>query len=245
MDATSSYHKTRRDLALMLMDVGAVLTFASDNPLVVVRKSPHGKEKGFKLKLHEKNPNAPLSPLFLNLRTRDNPKPGPLTPRIIDLAARCMRNIELEKHLRFDAVVGIPRAGEPFAKLLGKFSGKPCIMLDKWEYGDKRRIASFKGIVPSSVRKVLVVDDLITKADSKRETIEVLRGEGIEVTDVIVLVDREQGGSHELMQLGCVLHAVFGITDMLDIFVRAGKMKPKIRKEIHAYLVREYVESQD
>ncbi len=28
---------------------------------------------GFKLKLHEKNPEAPLSPIFFNLRTEDNP----------------------------------------------------------------------------------------------------------------------------------------------------------------------------
>ena len=243
--ASSSYHKVRYDLALMLMDAGAILTSASDHPLVVTRKKGlHGREKGFKLKLHEKNPDAPLSPIFLNFRTSDNPKPGPLTPKLIDIAARCMRSIEFEGRLQFDAVVGIPRAGEPFAKLLGKFSGKPCLTLNKCENGGKRKIASLRADVPPSVRKVLVVDDLITKADSKREAIEVLRSEGMVVTDIVVLVDREQGGRKGLLEAGCTLHSVFGITEMLDMLVGAGKMKSKLRKKIHTYLVREYVESQ-
>ncbi len=209
------YKEARHYLALMLWDIGAMLTAASDHPLVVER----GLERGFKLKLHEKNSDDPLSSFYLNLRTVDNPKPGPLTPKIVDLAACCMFELCLERTLMFDAVVGVPRAGDPFAQAFARFARTTCLTMDKWEHKEKRCIASLKGYVPASVKKVLVIDDLITKADSKREAIEILRDAGMYVTDVMVLVDREQGGSERLAKIGCTLHSVLTITEMLDLYV--------------------------
>lgn len=227
----ADYQKARYGLANALWDVGAVLTAASVHPLVIKR----GKERGFKLKLHEKSPDVPLSPFYLNLRTPDNPKPGPLTPEVVEQAARCMQGI-LGNVRPFDALVGVPRAGEPFAEALARLVKKPCIALEKWEHGDKRKIASLKGKVPASVYSVLLVDDLITGAASKREAIEVLRDEGLGVIDAVVLVDREQGGKNEMEVLGCVLHSVFTITDLLGFYVAEGKMKHQLRDEIIAYI---------
>lgn len=233
----SSYSRARSELAIALLGVGAVLTTASDHPLVVERENPQGKERGFKLKLHEKNPSAPLSPFLLNFRTPGNPKPGPLTKRIIDLAARCMRYVQFfSGKLTPDAVAGVPRAGEPFAKALADLAGMPCIELEKYEYGQTRCIASLKGFVPAHVRNILVVDDLVTEADSKRETIQVLGDVGMEVTDVMVLVDREQGGREELAGWGVRLHSVFTITELLDLYVETGRMEPGLRENIHLYL---------
>ncbi len=194
------YKEARHYLALMLWDIGAMLTAASNHPLVVEREDP-------------------LSSFYLNLRTADNPKPGPLTPKIVDLAAWCMLELCLERTLTFDAVVGVPRAGDPFAQAFARFARTKCLTMDKWEHEEKRCIASLQGHVPALVKKVLVVDDLITKADSKREAIEILRDAGMDVTDVIVLVDREQGGRERLAKIGCTLHSVLTITEMLDLYV--------------------------
>ena len=60
-------YQAKRNLAIALFDSEAVLTAESDSPLVIKRNGPNGVERGFKLKLHEKNPEAPLSPFFLNL----------------------------------------------------------------------------------------------------------------------------------------------------------------------------------
>ncbi|HEY4501266.1 MAG TPA: hypothetical protein VJI70_03330 [Candidatus Paceibacterota bacterium] len=227
----AEYQKARYELANALWDVGAVLTAASAHPLVIKR----GKERGFKLKLHEKNPDAPLSPFYLNLRTQDNPKPGPLTPQVVEQAARCMQGI-LGNVRSFDAVVGVPRAGDPFAKAFAILADKPFVAMEKYEHDGVRRIASLKGKVPASVKKALLADDLITGADSKVEAVLVLQDEGIAVDDVIVLVDREQGGPDQLMEWGCHLHSVFTITELLDFFVAENKMKSELRDEIHAYL---------
>src|SRR3989344_4810594 len=104
---SSGYNKARYDLAIALLDDGAVLTAASCHPLVVERKGQNGKERGFKLKLHEKNPLAPLSPFYLNLRTPDNPKPGPLTPEVVDLGAYCMLLLARRRKLEYDVVIPV------------------------------------------------------------------------------------------------------------------------------------------
>ena len=81
----ANYQENQRQLAQALLEVGAILTAESDHPLVITRDGSDGPERGFRLKLHEKTPLAPLSPIYLNLRTPDNPKPGPLTLEIVEL----------------------------------------------------------------------------------------------------------------------------------------------------------------
>ncbi len=231
----SAYHKARYNLALALMDIGAVLTKDSVHPLVVERKGLKGMERGFKLKLHEKNPDAALSPFYLNLRTADN-KSGPLTKEIVEHSASCMQMLIERSGLTFDGVAGVPRAGNPFAEVLSRFTGRPLIVMDKYEHGGKRQIASLVGKVPPSIKKALGVDDLITRADSKIEAREILEHEGIKVNDFIVLVDREQGGYDQLMKRGCCSHAVFTISELLDFYVDAGKMSDRLHVDIRTYL---------
>jgi orotate phosphoribosyltransferase len=233
----TEYCDTRDHLAREMIKVGVIVTADSDHPRVIERDGIRGKERGFKLKLHDKNPNAPLSPFYLDLGTKDNPKPGPLTQEIVNLATRCMQYAYFfNNNIDFDAVVGIPNAGDPFAKAWGKLYGVHRLELEKYEYNDKRAIASLKLPIPLEVKKVLLVDDLITEADSKRESIDVLRDNSLEVIDVVVLVDREQGGENELRKLGCALHSVFTITALLDLFFVMHDTNKELRNKIRSYL---------
>jgi len=136
----------------------------------------------------------------------------------------------------FDAVAGVPRAGIPFAEELARIFGMSTIVLEKWEHDGKRAIASPTYCISASIRKAVLVDDMITKADSKLEAIQVLRGETIKVTDVVVLIDREQGGREELTKVDCTLHSVFTITELLDLYVRTGRIQPQLRSDIQTYL---------
>jgi uridine monophosphate synthetase len=236
MNTATAYEDARHSLALSLMDAKAVLTFASNHPLVIERDGPRGKERGFKLKLHEQNPDAPLSPIFLNLRTPDNPNSGPLSSEIVDLAARCMREVQRCANFEFDAIAPVPRAGDPFGRDLARLSGKPCLQMNKVDRdGDgHRRVTSLADADASGT--VVLVDDLITKADSKKEAIDVLRKAGLLVRDVLVLVDRQQGGRAELAEIGCVLHSVFTIGDLLDIYVWEQRMDREVCENIRTYL---------
>ncbi len=61
---------------------------------------------------------------------------------------------------------------------------------------------------------------------------EILRNQGIQVTDVLVLVDREQGGVQELLAHDLRLHSAFSLMQMLDLYVRLGKIDLTQRKRI-------------
>lgn len=234
----TTYQENRVALALALKAVGAVLTKESDHPLVIERDGPNGKERGFKLKSHAKKPDAPLSPIFLNLRTPDNPKPGPLTQNEIRLAADCMLYVVQHNHLEFDGIVGVPNAGDPFAKELARLTGKPFYQMNKIGEGDKRRVSSLVDVDIPKGTKVLMVDDLITEADSKKEASKVIRDHGLDVQDVLVLVDREQGGRQELLEWGYNLHSVFPLSELLRLYVFAQEMRPQLYDEIREYFAR-------
>jgi uridine monophosphate synthetase len=229
---TPKQETARHDLAMTLADVGAILTAESDHPLVITR----GDERGFRLKLHEKNPDAPLSPIYLNLRTPDNPKPGPLTPEIVDFAALCMKDVIDARLDEFDAVAGIPNAGDPFAISFARYTGKFRLQLGKFGSGDKRQIATIKTPIPTHVGSVLTIDDLVTQADSKIEALTVQRNAGLVATNVLVLVDRDQGGREELHNVGCELDSVFRIQELLAIYLECGKISHPLYRRIRSYL---------
>jgi len=187
----------------------------------------------FKLKLHEKNSTAPLSPIYSSLR---RPPDGPLTDEDVEAIGKELYNLVRRKKILFDIIAGIPRAGEPFAEVIARLSGRPLIKLGKKIVGDKRRIDSVIGGEYRKNQLVLLFDDLITKADTKKEAIAVCENAGLVVSAVVVLIDREQGGSEELRDSGYELHAVFPLFAILDYYVQTGKIDSIKRNEVIAYI---------
>ncbi len=220
----------KNKLALDLYDVGAVKT---------KEQSPGGL--GFKLKHHEKNPDAPLSPFFMNLRTAANPKPGPLTPEIVDAIGEMLFAFAEEQGIKYDCIVGVPNAGDPFADAFAKAAaakGKTVqvLRMAKTTGVETRSVTSLTTPVATGLR-VLIIDDLITKAGSKVEAIEVLRATGLEVKGVVVLVDREQGGVAQLWnETDVICHSVFLIRELLEIYLEAGRLTEPQHEEIFRYL---------
>lgn len=139
--------------------------------------------------------------------------PEPPVPDIVLLAARSMYKILVTNKIGADAVVGIPRSGEPFAQALALVSGLRLAAFEVWHDCKKLRITSLKGHFPL-IHRAIVVDDFIVKGDWKRQAIEMLRRESIGVAHVIVLIDCEQGGREELARLGCKLHSVFTAAEL-------------------------------
>lgn len=191
----------------------------------------------FRLKLHEKNPDAPLSPIYLNLRTPQNPKPGPLTPEPVRLIAFLMDTMVNE--LKFELVCGVPNAGDPFAEVLYEMQRmrlNGLLQLGKSEEAGRRFVSDIHigSFAPGNT--VLVVDDLITHADSKFEAIEVLEANKLIVKDVAVLVDREQGGSKELADKGYRLHSAFTLRWLVNFYAAQRLIEMSKRDEVLDYL---------
>ncbi len=189
----------------------------------------------FKLKLHEKNPDAPLSPFYINLRDKNNPKPGPLDEGDYLLIGRCIleviasRKDEGDKSV-FSAIAGIPRAADPIVDAMMQLEEMTDInqgdfrilRLTKEEGGDKRRIVPMPGFEYKKGERVILVDDLVTKADTKLEAIRAVESQGVKVVGLVVLVDRQQGGKEKVEKAGYKIWIAFTIRELLDFYLEEG-----------------------
>ena len=68
-------------------------------------------------------------------------------------------------------------------------------------------------------QRVVLIDDLATTGGSKFEAIEKLSAVGLTVKDVVVLIDRESGAPEDLSKSGYQLHAIFTLTDLLQLWL--------------------------
>ena len=171
-------------------------------------------EKGFRLKAHETNPNLLVSPIYIDLRR--------LQSNLEAKHAAVAALIEQTQGLEFDRIAGIPMSAVAIASTMADMTGIPQITprTDKKTYGSGSEIDGtfYNGDV------VLVVDDLVTRADSKLEAIELLERNNLKVKDVAVIFDREQGGAESLQERGYNLHSALKIKPILQLYARLGKI---------------------
>jgi orotate phosphoribosyltransferase len=149
-----------------------------------------------------------------------------LTREVIDLAARLMRGIATDKNLTCHAIAGVPREGNAFAKVLSRLSGIPCIEIEDLGIQSLYRLISFRRSVPRSVLKVMLVDGIILETGTTNASIDLLREEGIEVVDVMTLIDIEHGARERLAKMGCQLHSVFTATELSVVYSHIRNVQP-------------------
>lgn len=168
----------------------------------------------FRLRLHKKESNAPLSPFYIDLRILQS------YPPIIKKAANILIRKMEEDNLRPDIISGLPDSAVAIASLVMAKTEIPMITLrqHKKDYG----IASSILGVFRPGDEVLLIDDLVTRADSKLETIALLENAGLQVKDILVLINREQGGKKQLGEKGYQLHAVFGARELFVLYYNEG-----------------------
>ncbi len=142
--------------------------------------------------------------------------------------------VKLLTPLDFDLIAAIPYAALPIGTVVALEMGKPLIYPRKEAktYGTARTI---EGAFSPGMRAV-VLDDLITTGDSKLKAIEPLEQAGLKVEDIVVLIDREQGGKEFLEARGYRLHAFLRLREMLEILVKEGRLPPEEREKIASRL---------
>lgn len=154
------------------------------------------------------------SPIYIDLRRLAG------NPGLLAQVADAYRS--LLGDLRFERLAAIPYAAIPIATAISLASGWPLIYPRKEakEYGTR---AEVEGVYhPGEI--AVVIDDLTTTGGSKFETIEKLTSNGLQVRDVVVLIDRQSGAAETLAQAGYRLHAVFTLAEMLDHWAQTNRV---------------------
>ena len=162
------------------------------------------------------------SPIYFKFRMRPR---GPLTADLVrQLALELLVPIARRNELKFGAVAGVPEAAKSFAAVLAEAFDVPLIQLLK-EASESGEDLGILGCPEAFRGTVLVVEDAVTRATSSMRTITRLRRAGCQVTDVLVFVNRGQGGEEELAFAGITLHAVRKLSELLE-FWRFEKLIP-------------------
>jgi uridine monophosphate synthetase len=181
----------------------------------------------FRLKLHETRPDAPLSPIYLDLRVLQS------FPEAVDAAVATLREL-LEAHgVQCARYAGIPLAATALVAVLSHETRVP--MITPREAKSHGTADTINGVF-SAGERVLAIDDVVSHAESKLEAIRVLEANGLLVRDVAVLVDREQGGAEQLAAAGYTLHAALRLSQLLDYWRSTGSMDDATHARVMAYL---------
>jgi uridine monophosphate synthetase len=166
------------------------------------------------------------SPIYIDLRLLVS------GPRLMGVAARAFAAIM--RDLTYDRIAALPYGGLPIGQAVALATGKPLIYprREVKEYGTKKLIEG----AYTAGETVIVLDDLVTTGGSKIEAMAPLTEAGLKVTDVVVLVDREQGGRKELAEHGLTLHAALTLGQILDSLVAHGRITGTVRSDVRKAL---------
>lgn len=123
----------------------------------------------------------------------------------------------------FQHIVGLPEAMTLFCGYVaakGNYSALFMRVGDKKDYGIHERIEGswYEG------DRVVPLDDAITTSGAKLEHIPILESAGLEVDEVAVLVDREEGGTQTLEDAGYRVMATVGMSTVNEILHEQGRI---------------------
>ncbi len=186
----------------------------------------------FRLKLHERQPDAPLSPIYVNLRVLRS------YPDALDTAVEALAEVIERDDLRFDRYADIPMAATPLVAVLSHITRVGMIT------PREPKTHGLSGTIDGAFDlgdTILVIDDLVTHADSKIEAIRVLEANGLHVRDVAVVVDREQGGPEQVAAAGYTLHAAVRLGQLLDYWRESDSIDDATYARVKAYQTQETI----
>ena len=145
------------------------------------------------------------SPVYVDVRVLPS-SPGPFAIAIEELSKKV-------KELKVDAVAGAETAGIPIAAAIGLKAKIPMLYVRKRPKSNGTQ--SFIEGVLEKGQKVVLIDDMITDGKSKLRFIDGIKEEGAVCNDVLVILDREQGGTECLSAEGVALHSLITLKELL------------------------------
>jgi orotate phosphoribosyltransferase len=166
----------------------------------------------------EADPEA-LVPYTLNFHS---PPRGSLPDDVVRGTGGYLHGLARAMGLKYDAICGVPPGGDQFASAFSRKTLIPQIWLELEERageGPRIVLGSFEILLeeinlPRDSR-ILLVTDVLSGGAPERRAAELLRGQGMAVTDILAIVDSEEGGREDLLKDGVRTHALCKITELM------------------------------
>lgn len=151
--------------------------------------------------------NGSTSSIYIDMRTAIS-RPS-LVKRIAELLW------ELIDSRTFDRLCGVPYGALPWSTAMAIAHDIPMVMVRKESksYGTCQQIDG----VYIHGDKVLLIEDVMTSGGSIATTADLLTSTGMVVSQVVVFLDRQQGGAENLASKGLKVNAVVTLQELLAI----------------------------
>jgi len=166
------------------------------------------------------------SPIYLDLRRMAS------YPGLLRKAAAAYADLLLP--LRYDRLAAVPYAALTIGAAVALATDSPLIYPRKEvkAYGTGRAVEG--DFQPG--QRAAVIEDLVTSAGSVLTAIQALEAAGLAVSDVVVLIDREQGGPQNLAAAGYRLHAALTLSQIVVALEAAGRITATEAAAVRDYL---------
>lgn len=214
--------RRRRDLGK-----GNYELYEVTRPTAPFEVTTHPEE--FALDRHRVDITAELSPYYLNYRNLPE-----------DLYFLMGANLALLPGRRSDIAVGIPdaatRIGIAYSEatrwvMTNQDADSRYVphlpLLEKVKDGSANVLRFATGAPKGEGQTVDLVDDVITTSRSKELAAAVLEDHGYKVRRILVITDREQGGTERLQQQGYIAQSVFRFARQLTYYFNKGYISPR------------------
>lgn len=132
---------------------------------------------------------------------------------VADIAADRVK--QLARSVKIDKLASIELKGALLLASIGCRTSLPCTVVRKEEkaYGVTGRMA---GAEILKGENIMFFDDVVSDGLSKLEGIRPVEQLGARVEDILVVVDREQGGRQKLEKAGYRVHALAKISEIVE-----------------------------
>ena len=152
-------------------------------------------------------------------------------PQILRDVASAMWEKVSESH--FDLVCGVPYTALPIATCMSLNHDIPMVMRrkEKKDYGTRQMIEG----VFNKGQRCLIIEDVITSGASIIETAADLQDADLVVEDLVVLVDREQGGRKNL-EKNFKVHSILTLSEILRTLLDSTQISKDERIIIEKFI---------
>ncbi|XP_034949053.1 uridine 5'-monophosphate synthase [Chelonus insularis] len=139
-----------------------------------------------------------------------------------------------DNNQKIDQLCGVPYTALPIASLISVESNIPMVIRRKEakSYGTKKMIEGEykKG------DNCVIIEDVITSGSSILETVKDLTQEGLNVTEALVIMDREQGGKKNIENAGIKVKSLYTLTKLMNYLFEADKITLETIENVTQYI---------